>query len=348
MRSRTSRLSRLALMVPVVAALTVGLVAPARWSSAQEPNELVGDYAVSIGSNDIPTDLAGGSIMVGRWHVAFAADGSYYAERLDIGPVVSGTWELDGDTLTVTDEEGLVSCSNATAMTGDQGDVSTGSYSVVMDEDILALTPAEEGCRTRAVLFGTRDFGQFVACLTNAPVAAASPISEPEASPVADEELSESRGESNDGGLFDLLTPTSGQEDEDEGADEEAADDRDAQDEDAQEDAEDVDQAAVDAEIDALLAQMTACWSTQDAEQFLPLLTEDFEDAFLGAGTEEEQKAAIEELMIQPLVWERAGDIEVNDDQATVVVRLSIAGADQFLTYRFLLGEDGWQWDGQE
>ena len=348
MRSRTSPLSRLAFLVSVVAALTVGLVAPGRWSAAQEPNELAGDYAVSIGSNDIPTDLAGGSIMVGRWHVAFQADGSYYAERLDIGRVVSGTWELDGDTLTVTDVEGLVSCSNATAMTGDQGDVSTGRYSVVVDEDILALTPAEEGCRTRAVLFGTRDFGQFVACLTNAPAADVSPVAEPEASPVPDDELSESRGESNDGGLFDLLTPTSGQADEDAGADEEATDDQAAEDENAQEDSGDVNQAAVDAEIDDLLAQMTACWSTQDAEQFLPLLTEDFRDTFLGAGTEEEQTAEIEELMIQPLVWERAGDIDVNDDEATVVVRLSIAGADQFLTYRFLLGEDGWQWDGQE
>ena len=270
--------------------------------------------------------------MVGRWHVAFQADGSYYAERLDIGRVVSGSWELDGDTLTVTDEEGLVSCSNATAVIGDQGDVSTGTYSVAVDEDILALTPAEEGCRTREVLFGTRDFGQFVACLTNAASTEATPVADAEASPVVDEDLSEGRGESNDGGLFDLLTPTSG-------------DDGDAT---TDEDAE-VNQAAIDAEIDNLLAQMTACWQTQDADQFLPLLTEDFSEAFLGAGSEDEQKAELEELMIQPLVWERAGDIELDgDDQASVVVRLSIAGADQFLTYFFVVGDDGWLWDGSE
>lgn len=340
MRSRTSRLSRLAIMVSVAAALVIGLVLPGRWSSAQEPSELVGDYAVSIGSNDIPPDLAGGSIMVGRWHVAFQADGSYYAERLDIGRVVSGSWEVDGETLTVTDEEGLVSCSNATAVIGDQGDVSSGTYAVAVDEDILALTLGEDSCRTRAVLFGTRDFGQFVACLTNASAGDASPVADAEATPVADGDLSEGRGESNDGGLFDLLTPTSGDEEEPD-ADEEEPD---------ADEEESGDQTAVDDEIDALLGQMTACWQTQDADQFIPLLTEGFRDDFLGAGTEEEQKAEIEELMIQPLVWERAGDIDLNngEDEASVVVRLSIAGADQFLTYLFALGDDGWLWDGQE
>ncbi len=333
MRSRTSRLSRLAVMVSVAAALAVGLVGSGRWSSAQEPSELIGDYAVSIGSNDIPTDLASGSIMVGRWHVAFQADGRYYADRLDIGRVVSGSWEVDGDTLTVTDEEGLVSCSNATAVIGDQGEVSTGTYSVTVDEDFLALTPAEEGCRTRAVLFGTRDFGQFVACLTNVSSTEATPVAEAEASPITEEDLSEGRGESNDGGLFDLLTPTT--DDDDEADEDEGADD--------------AEQTAIDGEIDDLLAQMTACWQTQDADQFLPLLTEDFRDAFLGSGSEDEQKAELEELMIQPLVWERAGDIDLDgDDEATVVVRLSIAGADQFLTYFFVLGDDGWLWDGGE
>ena len=338
MSSRTSRLSRLALMVSIASALAVGLVLPGRWSSAQEPDALVGDYAVSIGSNDIPSDLASGSILVGRWHVAFQSDGSYYAERLDIGRVVGGLWEVDGETLTVTDEEGLVSCSNASAVIGDQGDVSTGTYSVAVDEDILALTLGEDGCRTRAVLFGTRDFGQFVACLTNAPAGDGSPAADAEASPVANDDLSEGRGESNDGGLFDLLTPTSG-DDEEPSDDEPAGDDE-----------ETGDQTAVDGEIDALLGQMTACWQTQDAEQFLPLLTDDFREAFLGAGSEEEQRAEIEELMIQPLVWERAGDIDFNsdEDEASVVVRLSIAGADQFLTYLFVLEDDGWHWDGQE
>lgn len=340
MGSRMSRSSRIAVMVSITAAIVVGMLAPGAWSSAQEPEELVGDYAVSIGSNDIPKDLASGSVLVGRWHVAFQADGSYYAERLDIGRLVSGSWELDGETLTVTDEEGLVSCSNASAMTGDQGDVATGTYSVAVDEDILALTRAEDGCRTRSVLFGTRDFDAFVACLTNAPASEATPAAE--ASPVDDEEFGEDRGETNDGGLFDLLTPAAGQDDE---SDEDA-------DEDTPEDGQDVDpdqQAAVETEIDALLAQMTACWQTQDADQFLPLLTDDFQDAFLGAGTEDEQKAEIEELMIQPLVWERAGDIELSgDDEASVVVRLSIAGADQFLTYFFVLEEDDWLWDGSE
>jgi len=51
--------------------------------------------------------------------------------------------------------------------------------------------------------------------------------------------------------------------------------------------------------------------------------------------------------MIQPLVWERAGDIELTgDNEATVVVRLSVAGSDQFLTYVFQRGDDGWQWAG--
>ena len=332
MRSRTSRLSRLALMVAVASALVVGLVAPGRWSAAQAPDALVGDYAVSIGRNDIPDDLASGSILVGRWHVAFQADGSYYAERLDIGRVVSGSWEVDGDTLTVTDEEGLVSCSNAAAVIGDQGDVSTGIYAVTVDEDILALEPAEDGCRTRSVLLGTRDFGQFVACLTNAPEADATPEADTDATPVGDDGLAQDDGSADDGGIFELLTPTSGQD-----AGDDTSSGQDAT----------TDQTVVDGEIDALLAQMTACWQTQDADRFLPLLTEEFQPQFLGAGTEEVQRSEIEQLMIQPLVWERAGDIKLTgDNEATVVVRLSVAGSDQFLTYVFQRGDDGWQWAG--
>ena len=334
MRSRTSRSTRFAFSLAVALALAVGALLPGRWSSAQSPSELVGDYAVSISSADIPEDLASGAVLVGRWHVAFRTDGTYDAERNDIGTVVTGSYEVDGDALTVTDEAGLVSCSNATAAVGDQGDVSTGPYSVARDEGVLALTKTEDGCRTRSILFGTRDFGLFVACLTNAPAGDASPVASPgaaEATPVGDDELSTGREErqSDDGDLFDLLTPK---------ADDAAADSPSG-----------VDTTEVDQEIDVLLGQMTACWQTQDAEQFLPLLTDEFQTAFLGGGTEEEQVAELEQLMIQPLVWERAGDIELDgDDTATVVVRLSIAGSDQFLTYRFLLGDDGWQWDGQE
>lgn len=334
MRSRTSRSTRLAFSLAVAVTLAVGALLPGRWSSAQSPSELVGDYAVSISSGDIPEDLASGAVLVGRWHVAFRADGTYFAERNDIGTVVTGSYGVDGDALTVTDEAGLVSCSNAAAAVGDQGDVSTGTYTVTRDEDLLALTKTEDACRTRSILFGTRDFGLFVACLTSAQAGDASPVASPEsaeATPVADDELSTGRDEqSGDGGdLFDLLTPKPDDSSSDSPSGETATE--------------------VDQEIDALLGQMTACWQTQEAEQFLPLLTDDFREAFLGAGTEEEQIADLEQLMIQPLVWERAGDIELDgDDTATVVVRLSIAGSDQFLTYRFLLGGDGWRWDGQE
>lgn len=327
MVSRTSRVPRLLFSLSVVVALAVAAVAPGRWSSAQEPSGLVGDYAVSIGSNDIPSDLASGSILVGRWHVAFQADGSYYAERLDLGRVVTGTYKVDGDTLTVTDDSGLVSCSNAAAATGDQGDVSTGTYAVTLQEGDLGLAPTEDGCRTRAVLFGTRDFGQFVACLTTAAGDAEATPFAAQATPVSGPSSGE--GQSNGGGLFDLLTPKAGNS---ESATPSAGG-----------------SAEVDGEIDDLLAQMTACWQTQDADQFLPLLTADFQQAFLGAGSPEEQRSALELLMIQPLSWERAGDITlVGDDQATVVVRQSIAGDEQFVTYRFQLGDNGWQWAGIE
>ena len=321
-----ARIGLLAMLLAGVAILATG---PSRWIAAQDEPAVTGDYAVTIGSNDVPTNLPNGSVLVGRWQVSFNGDGTYFADRLDLGRVVEGAYEIEGETMTVTDTSGLISCANPSAQIGDQGDVSTGTYTFEVAEDLLILTPLEDNCATRRVLLGTRDFGQFVACLTGATVA--SPVAE--ATPI-DEELADDEGSDPGQDILDILTPPAGDDEDQPESDDDTGD-------------ADVEQVA--AEIDALLAQMTACWQTQDADKFLPLLTEEWQDLFLGSAPEEEQRAQLEQLMVQPLVWERAGEVELDgEDDASVVVRLAIAGQEQFGTYLFVREDGVWKWAGQE
>lgn len=321
--SAVATLRTVALTAVALVVLTA-VVAPLTNANAQD-DDLIGDYTVAISSEEIPTDVANAEMIVGRWRVSFQEGGVYEAERLDLGVLIEGSYAVDGDSVTITDESGLVSCANAAAATGGEADVSGGTYAFERDSNSLSFTPEEEGCALRRLLLSTKDFQIYVACLTPAavetPVASPEPDSEPE--PVG---TAEEKGASPLDVLAIGATPT--EEESDEPVE---------------------DGATVEDEIDALLAQLTACWATGDPARFLPLWSEEFRESFL-SGTEDENRAAIGSLqaaMQVPITWERAGDIEMtDDDRAEAVVRTTTLDEEEFVRYLFVFEDGAWRWDG--
>jgi hypothetical protein len=312
MRIRVSRRFHHLVALAAMLAMLLSVLFLANGPTSAQDNELVGDFTVAIARLQVPTDVANGSMVVGRWHVSFKADGTYTFERLDLGVLISGSYEVDGDTLTVTDESGLMSCSNAASGAGGEDDVATATYTFELKSGNLKLTPVEDRCASRRVLYATNDFTVFVACLTSA-----SPV-ETGATPVASPKSALDI-------LANLATPVNI------GRDPAAPD------------------TALEDDIDSLLSQMTSCWSTGDPQRFLPLLSQDFRSQFV-SGTDEENSAALSSLqaaMQLPIVWERAGDVTKTDDnRAEAVVRTTAADQEEFVRYLFVFEDEAWRWDG--
>jgi hypothetical protein len=307
---RLQRSLRLVALALVALLMAINPVLPSRFAGAQA-DDLIGDFTVSISSESVPSEIANGSTVVGRWRLSFKEDGTYEAERLDVGVVVRGSYEVNGDTVTVTDEEGLLSCSNSAMATGDSGDVSAATYQFNLRSNSLSFTAQEEGCALRRVLFTTTDFRPFVACTTEPlPDLAAegdTPARPGNAAPedILAAEATPSAGEPSDG------PAPSGKTDE---------------------------------QIDNLLEQMTACWATGDPSRFLPLWSNDFREQFL------QDETALDSLRLAmqvPLSWERAGDVRVDGDtRAEAVVRTTTLDEEEFVTYRFVFEDGAWRWDG--
>ena len=317
---------RIVALTAVALVVLAAVFVPNSFVRAQQDNELVGDYTVAISSEEIPTDIANAEMVVGRWRVSFQEGGAYEAERLDLGVLVQGSYEVDGEKVTITDESGIVSCSNASAATGGEADVSVATYTFDRRSNSLSLTPDEEGCALRRVLLSTKELQIFVACVTppTSEMSAASPQPLPD---VDAEATPQPRGASPMDVLAIDATPDADESDGEPSGD----------------------VAAVEGEIDGLLGQLTACWATGDPDRFLPLWSEEFRAAFL-AGTEEENQAAIGSLqaaMQVPITWERAGDIELTDDEhAEAVVRTTTLDEEEFVRYLFVFEDGAWRWDG--
>ncbi len=288
-------------------ALMATTLIPPLTSAQDDTTSIAGDYAVVIGRNDVPRDLPNGPSLLGRWRLTFAEDGTFVLERQDVGPVVTGSYDLDGTRLLITDEGGLLAC---TVGPDGETDVSSATYQWDVIGERLTLFPIEEHCATRRILLGTREFTPFVACLTGT---SAAPVTTPE--PTAESPLSVLRG----------ATPPAGP----------VGDVR-----------------RIEQEIDALLAQMTACWATGDPTKFLPLLSSTFLPEFkasLGAAnaTDAEFIALMTQAMSVPFVFERAGDIDIEDDtHVSAIVRTQIGGSEDFSRFRFVFEEGAWRWDG--
>jgi hypothetical protein len=318
---RPGRLGALLLAVLMIGALA----AQPALSLAQDGSSLEGSYTVTIGREDIPTDLADGYSFAGRWIITFGPNGEYTGERQDVGVAVTGSYVVDGNEITITDESGLVSCANPVATTIRGGDIASGTYEWAMIGSNLTLVAIEDGCVGRSVLLSTRPLAIFVPC---------------ETAPLGDEELIPGANTPEAGTEIDEIIPADETEDDplsiltpDDPVDSSG------------EEIIDGDPAAIGAEIDELLAQMTACWSTGNPDLWLPLLSEDFRASLLQSSPD--FASTIGAAMATPILWERAGDIDIESPtRVTAIVRSTIALEQDFQRFAFVLEDGEWRWDG--
>lgn len=371
-RETAARLAAVAVaLVLVLAALPFGASGRAQDGEAGDADALVGEYAVTFTDEEIPITLVGGPSLAGDWVIVFAADGGYEVRRQDVGTVVTGVYEVDGQTVTVTDEGGVLSC--AAPQAGGEP-IETGTYTFEPSGSRLTLRVVEDGCATREYLFTTRPLGPFVACRTVALPLSAEPT-DPDAA------------EGDDGSALDAIEEEVGGEDAD-GTDEGQAETptAPAAEEDAPEfaaadatpdatpgaeatpqggatpgtGATPISQASPappaeigtdedpEAAIDDLLGQMTACWATGDPALVLPLFSPQLLDELTGGGAASLQDVANQLLQIQtvPVTWERAGEIGLTDadeTEAEAIVALRIGAEESFETLAFVLTDDGWR-----
>jgi hypothetical protein len=136
---------------------------------------LRGEFAVTIATEDVPPDLIDGASLIGRWHITFADDGAYVLGRQDVGPLVNGQFETDGEQLTLQSETGVLACGSAE-------DDATATYTWQITGERLQLVAIEEPCAKRRLLLTTRTLSVFAACPPpgpgNRPAAAATPARE--------------------------------------------------------------------------------------------------------------------------------------------------------------------------
>ncbi|MEJ7762701.1 MAG: hypothetical protein WKF80_07900, partial [Thermomicrobiales bacterium] len=150
-----------AMLAVVVVCAT--LARPFTVAGQDDAGDFAGEYSVTISSGDLPISLGLSSTLTGAWRITFGDDGDYAAARQDIGTAVTGTYEVSGDEVTITDEAGLVSCSNIQP-DGEPAPVAT--YAWEKTGDILRMTPVDDTCRLRQALLSTSSLAPYVACLT--------------------------------------------------------------------------------------------------------------------------------------------------------------------------------------
>ena len=127
-------------------------------------------------------------------------------------------------------------------------------------------------------------------------------------------------------GLLDVLTPESEGDEQGTEADEASL-------------------ALVEEEIDELLLQMTACWATGEPERWLPLLSDGFRDSLIS--TSDDFYETLQAAMASPIVWERAGDLDIDSDsEVSALVRSTVGQEDDFQRFSFVLEDDEWRWNG--
>ncbi|MCC6944570.1 MAG: hypothetical protein IT335_08325 [Thermomicrobiales bacterium] len=328
--SRFARRGAGALGVLLAMVLFVTAAFSVQFTLAQDENSIVGQYAVAIVRGDVPTDLPDGYNYVGKWIIDFNDDGTYTARRQDVGLLVSGSWEASGDVVTITDDVGLVSCTNPTAVTIPGDDITAGSYTWSRNGDNLQLIPQEDGCGGRVLLLSTHILGPYVPCTVD-PIDLSDeavdetgdvlPVGSPEAI-VAEVLTPDDPGGSTRGG-----STGSSQSTQDATAEPE------------------LDAAAVAAEIDTLLGQMTSCWSTGDPDLWMALLSAEFRELLIGS--DPDFLTTIQAAMAVPIIWERAGAVEVESPTtASAIVRTTVDQEQDFQRFAFVLEDGEWRWDG--
>ncbi len=283
----------------------------------------VGQWSVALARTDIPVDIASSMSYIGRWRLGIEADGTYQAERTDVGIVIEGTWTADGDQITFTDESGILSCGNAAAAPIIDDDISTGTYTWARSGKTLTFTQVDDGCPGRIILLTTFSFNTYVACTTE-PLTTAELLGSPVASPVAEETIAPLASPAP----ASPLAP---------GSPAAVADIPAASPEPLSQ--------TFETEIDDLLGQLTACWASREPERWLPLLSNEFRDALIASDPNFLETLSIS--MSSPILWERAGEISiVAPNQITAPVK-STAGTEQdFQTFIFVFEDGQWKWNG--
>jgi hypothetical protein len=149
------------LAVPLVVAWsTCVLFATPSTGKAQDDqrlDDLTGVFTVTIAKPDIPHNLADGPTLEGIWSIDLGSDGAFSIARLDVGQIVSGTYEASATTLTFNEWNGLIGCAVGEE---DGGAV----YGWRRSESALTLTPIREACPERIALLSTRPLGSDEAC----------------------------------------------------------------------------------------------------------------------------------------------------------------------------------------
>ncbi|MDP9470989.1 MAG: hypothetical protein M3Q71_10035 [Chloroflexota bacterium] len=305
--------------VTLLLSLVIALDSPLRAAGqgGRDGDEIAGDYSVVITREDVPADLAGGPSLIGKWRISFGEAGDYTIRRQDVGDLVTGTYEVDGDQVTITDEGGILSCAGVASATGTAA-ISTYTWDRVGAG--LALTPVEEGCAARRLLLATRDLSAFVACLTAGDDGADTGVATPASAADGDDPLDALAEE-----IRQVATPV------DEGA---------AQGE--------PDPDNPEAAIDELLSQLTACWASGDPANVLPLfssgLRSDLVQSLGPESTEDDLIDTLTPFLAVPVTWERAGDLDLeDDDRASAVVAVRIDVEEEFQTLEFVYEDGAWR-----
>lgn len=305
--------------VTMILTLVIALGAPfhAAGQAGNDRDGIAGDYSLAITREDIPADLAGGPSLVGKWRISFSEDGNYTVRRQDVGELVTGTYEVEGDQITITDEGGILSCAGVAAATGT---AATSTYAWDRVGAGLALTPVEEGCAARLLLLATRDLGAFVACLTAEDGGTDAGVSTPAATPDADDPLDALAEEFGQAATPEDEEATQGEPDPDN----------------------------PEAAIDDLLSQLTACWASGDPVNVLPLfssgLRSDLVQSLGPESTEDDLVDTLTPFLAVPVTWERAGDLELEgDDRASAVVAVRIDVEEEFQTLEFVYEDGAWR-----
>ncbi len=104
---------------------------------------------VNVSSDDVADlDPSVQVALIGTWTIAFDDNGGYAVGK-DNTVTAYGTWQLNGNELTLTDLGGSLSCS---------GDQATGTYAISYDGSTYAFTSIDDTCQGRMFLMTVHRF----------------------------------------------------------------------------------------------------------------------------------------------------------------------------------------------
>ena len=277
--------------------------------SAQDSGDgIVGDYSVTITKDDALPTVANSPMLVATWHIAFNDDGTYAAERIDIGSMVQGSYTVEGDTVTITDESGTLSCTQASTSGDATLDVAVGVYTFERDEEELTLTPQNDGCAMRVILLSSSELGPYTACpvapaglgALATPMTLGTPVVADAATPITDPQSSSGDVEAQIDQLLASLTSC-----------------------------------WLTGDVSRFLPLLT------------PEFQASFLSSGVDEENPSQQSRALASAMGAPLTFERAGAVrQVRDGEATCIVKTSLAGQESFARFKFVQVDGGWLWAG--